>query len=65
LAVTTVVGGHKGFKLVEVETTLAPDVAELEARVVVAGVLIVDAPDLLPGFDEVLREQIVVARDSA
>ena len=41
------------------------DVAQLEARVVVAGVLVVDQPDALAVVDEVSRQQVVVARHGA
>ena len=51
------------LELLEREIRLAPDVAELEARLVVAGVLVVDQPELAADVDEVLREQVVVARD--
>src|SRR5204862_7020575 len=40
----------------------APDVAELERRLVVSRVLVVDEPHLPAHVDEVLGEEIVVAR---
>jgi hypothetical protein len=42
-----------------------PDVAELEAGVVVARVLVVDQPDPVAVVDEVGRQQVVVARNRA
>ena len=62
---TAVVGGDELVELVVVEVALAPDVAELEAGVVVAGVLVVDEPDLVAVVDEVRRQQVVVARARA
>src|SRR5215470_4912095 len=56
------VGGDELLELLEREVRLAPDVAELERRLVVAGVLVVDEPHLATDVDEVLREEIVVAR---
>src|SRR6266702_1141321 len=47
------------------QLALAPDVAELEAGIVIARVLVVDQPDLLAVLDEVGREQVVVAWDGA
>src|SRR4051812_26621547 len=43
-----VVGLDELVELVERQTGLAPDVAELEGGLVVAGVLVVDQPDPLP-----------------
>ena len=48
--------------MVVVEPALGPGVAELEERVVVAGVLVVDQPELLAVVDEVAGQQVVVAR---
>lgn len=62
-AVAPVVGRHQCVELVEVKMTLPPDVAKLERGVVVARILVVDEPNLLAIVDEVLREQIVVARN--
>src|SRR5579862_6237880 len=56
-----VVGRDELVELVTCQVALAPDVAELEARIVVAGVLVVDEADLVAGVDEVAREQVVVA----
>src|SRR6185437_3504570 len=50
------------LELGEREVRLAPDVPELEARLVVARVLVVDQPQLAADVDEVLGEQVVVAR---
>src|SRR5215472_17932042 len=47
------------------QVALAPDVAELEAGIVIAGILVVDQPDVLAVIDEVRRQQIVVARHGA
>ena len=44
------------------KSRLGRDVAQLEARVVVAGELVVDDADDAAGVDEVLRQQVVVAR---
>ena len=52
-------------ELLEREVRLAPDVAELEAGVVVARVLVVDQPELAADVDEVLGQEVVVARDRA
>src|ERR1700678_1052561 len=60
-----VVGGDKRGQAIVVEASLGPDVAELEAGVVVARVLVVDQPDLIAVVDEVGRQQVVVARDRA
>ena len=60
-----VVRGHQLLEVLVVEPALCPGVAELEAGVVVAGVVVVDQPDLLAVVDEVLGEQVVVARDGA
>src|SRR3978361_548212 len=54
---------HQLVELLGGQVGLAPEVAELEARVVVAGVLIVDQPQLLAVVDEVARQQVVVARN--
>src|SRR3954447_11534933 len=56
-----VVVGDELVELREREIRLAPDVAELEHRVVVAGVLVVDEPEALARPDEVLGQQVVVA----
>jgi hypothetical protein len=48
-------------ELLEGEVRLAPDVAELEAGVVVAGVLVVDQAEPVADVDEVLGQEIVVA----
>ena len=48
--------------LVVVEVALGRGVAELEAGVVVAGVLVVDQPHLVAVVDEVPGQQVVVAR---
>src|SRR6185437_9394836 len=58
-----VVGGHELVELIDGQTALGPDVAEFEARIVVSRVLVVDDPDPVAVFDEVLRKQVVVARD--
>ena len=50
-------------ELLEREVRLAPDVAELEGGLVVAGVLVVDQLQLAADVDEVLGEQVVVARN--
>src|SRR6266702_1145367 len=47
------------------QAALGGDVAELEARVVVARVLVVDQPDAGAVVDEVGGQQVVVARDRA
>src|SRR5216683_8075224 len=47
------------------ELALGPDVAELEAGIVVARVLVVDQPDVRAVVNEVGGEQVVVARDRA
>src|SRR5215475_11106974 len=60
-----VIAGHQLLELVKRQVALAPDVAELEAGVVVARVLVVDQPDLPAVVDEVGREQVVVARHGA
>src|ERR1700712_2948875 len=52
-------------ELREREIRLAPDVAELEHRVVVARVLVVDEAEAVAGPDEVLRQQVVVAGHEA
>src|SRR5664280_2062352 len=57
-----VVAGDQQLELVVVEVALAGDVAEFEARVVVARVLVVDEVDPLTVVDEVPGQQIVVAR---
>ncbi len=51
-----VVGGDELVELVGGQAALAPDVAEFEARVVVAGVLVVDDPHPVAVFDEVARQ---------
>src|SRR6195952_1442688 len=61
----SVVGLHQLLELLGAQVGLAPEVAELEAGVVVAGVLVVDQPDLVAVVDEVLGEQVVVARHGA
>src|SRR5579862_6901924 len=48
-----VVGGDQVGQGVPREVGFGPDVAELEARVVVAGQLVVDQPDPVPVVDEV------------
>src|SRR4051794_36797848 len=53
---------HQLVELLAGEVRLAPEVAELEAGIVVAGVLVVDQPQLLAVVDEVPGEQVVVAR---
>ena len=58
-----VVRGDELVELLGGQAALAPDVAEFEARVVVAGVLVVDDPHPVAVFDEVARQQVVVARD--
>ena len=58
-----VVGGDELVELIGGQAALGPDVAEFEARIVVSGVLVVDDPDPVAVFDEVLRQQVVVARD--
>ena len=57
-----VVGGDEIVELVGGHAGLAPGVAQLETRVVVARVLVVDQPHPVAVFDEVPREQVVVAR---
>src|SRR5688572_18710910 len=49
--------------LLPAEAALGGGVAELEGRVVVAGVLVVDQPHPLAVVDEVAGQQVVVARD--
>ena len=59
-------GRSSGRRLVELlgrQIRLAPDIAELEAGVVVARVLVVDQLELAPDVDEVLSQQVVVARN--
>ena len=53
---------HQRLDLVVVELALGGGVAELEAGVVVAGVLVVDQPHLVAVVDEVAGQQVVVAR---
>src|SRR4029077_956227 len=60
-----VVVRHQLVELLEREIGLAPDVAELEHRVVVARVLVVDQLEAVAHPDEVLGQQVVVARDGA
>src|SRR5215204_7796815 len=60
--VLAVVAVDEHLELLETEQALAPDVAQLEARVVVAAVLVVDEPEPVAVVDEVGREQVVVAR---
>ena len=50
-------------ELLERQVRFAPDVAELEAGVVVARVLVVDQLELASDVDEVLGQEVVVARD--
>src|SRR5665213_2429850 len=61
--VRAVVGGDQVLELVVVQVAFAPDVAQLEAGVVVAGVLIVDERDAVAVVDEVAGQQVVVAGD--
>src|SRR3954454_6488928 len=58
---TPEVGRHELLDLGVVEVALGAGVAQLEARVVVAGVLVVDDPDLAPVVEEVAGQQVVVA----
>ena len=58
-----VVRGDEFVELIDGQAALAPDVAQLEARVVVAGVLVVDQPHPVAVVDEVAGQQVVVARD--
>ena len=53
------------LQLVERQVRLAPHVAELEAGVVVPRILVVDQPELAAGVDEVLGQEVVVARHRA
>jgi hypothetical protein len=55
--------GYEFVEVLEREIRLAPDVAELEAGVVVARVLVVDEPEAVADVDEVLGEEVVVAGD--
>src|SRR5690625_1838103 len=55
------VRGDELLELVWRQVAFGADVAELEAGVVVAGVLVVDQPQLLAVVDEVARQQVVVA----
>src|SRR4051812_12929366 len=59
---SSVVRLHQLVELLGAEVGLAPEVAELEAGVVVAGVLVVDQPQLVAVVDEVAGEEVVVAR---
>src|SRR3984885_15068290 len=60
-----VIGGHQLLQDLHRQTALAPDVAELEAGVVVARVLVVDQPDAVAVVDKVRGQQVVVTRDGA
>src|SRR5215831_5540757 len=60
-----VVGGDQLGQAVGGQAAFPGYVAELEAGVVVAGVLVVDQPDLLAVVDEVGRQEVVVARHGA
>ena len=60
-----VVVGDQLVELLEGEVRLAPDVPELEARVVVPGVLVVDEAKAVADVDEVLRQEVVVTGDGA
>ncbi len=60
-----VVGGHERSERIGVQAAFPGDVAELEARVVVARVLVVDQPDPVAVVDEVGRQQVVVAGHGA
>src|ERR1700735_352796 len=60
-----VIRGDQLGQAVQRQTALAPDIAELEARVVIARVLIVDQADPLAVVDQVGGQQVVVARDRA
>src|SRR4051794_4521977 len=61
--VAAVVRRRPGARQLGLEPALRRGVAELEARVVVAGVVVVDQPDPLAVVDEVAGQQVVVARD--
>ena len=51
------------LELIGGQVALAPDVAQLEARIVVAGILVVDQPYPLTVVDEVRCQQVVVTGD--
>src|SRR5579872_4985602 len=58
-----VIGGDQRLQGLHGQPALAPDVAELEAGIVVARVLVVDQPDAVAVVDEVRGQQVVVAGD--
>src|SRR5262245_9355310 len=58
-----VVVANELVELLEREVRLAPDVAELEAGVVVARVLVVDEHERATDVDEVFGQEVVVAGD--
>src|ERR1700677_433566 len=60
-----VIGRDQFGKGARLQICLRPDVAELEAGVVVAGELVVDQPDPFSVVDEVGGQQVVVAGDGA
>ena len=57
--------GDQLVELLQRKVRLAPDVPELEAGVVVPRVLVVDQAEGAADVDEVLGEEVVVARDRA
>ena len=56
-----VVGGHQLVELLQGQLTFGPRVAQLEAGIVVAGIFVVDQPQLVAVLDEVGGQQVVVA----